>query len=534
MHKDDQLSLDFPTVPLTEGIIYASAVFASMRHRLYYIAILALVIASAAIAGCMVSPSSSPSTPPGVAAITEKPLYAHATWGWEVVDLSTGDQLASKNQDMCFTPGSTVKLFTTAAAMELLGPDYRFRTPVYLVGDSLVLVASGDLTMGGRTLPDDTIAWTDSDHGDANVLPDATLTNTDSLAGLNDLAAQVAVAGITRVSDVIIDDRLFRPEILDSPEPVTPVLVNDNFIDLLITPGPEDGTPASVATRPNTTLYNVISEVVTGGTEAAITISEEDGTITLTGSIPAGRAPLLRTWTVPDSSAWACGLFIEALERNGVAVDASPAGANPAGHLPDDYTEATKVAELVSPPFSGNVRHILTVSQNLHANTLLGIMAAHEGKTTLEEGIMIEASFLKEIGINPATISLIDGEGSSGNRVSPVAAVTLLQYMAGTDEYQVYRSALPILGVDGSLAKAAGPDNPAVGKIQAKTGTSIQGDLFGMFLTAKGLAGYMTTQSGREVAFAIYLNNVRVTTIEDIFVINSDMGDLAGVFWEAW
>ncbi|MCK4269970.1 MAG: D-alanyl-D-alanine carboxypeptidase, partial [Methanogenium sp.] len=189
---------------------------------------------------------------------------------------------------------------------------------------------------------------------------------------------------------------------------------------------------------------------------------------------------------------------------------------------------------LVSPPFSGNVRHILKVSQNLHANTLLGIMAAHEGKTTLEEGIMIEASFLEEIGINPATISLIDGEGSSDNRVSPVAAVTLLQYMAGTGNYQVYRDALPILGVDGSLAKAAGPDNPAVGKIQAKTGTSIQGDLFSMFLTAKGLAGYMTTQSGREVAFAIYLNNVRVTTIEDIFVINSDMGDLAGVFWEAW
>ncbi len=501
-----------------------------MRHGLYYIAILALVIASAAIAGC----TASPSTPSGVAAITEKPLYAHATWGWEVVDLSTGEHLASKNQDMCFTPGSTVKLFTTAAAMELLGPDYRFRTPVYLVGDTLVLVASGDLTMGGRTLPDDTIAWTDSDHGDANVLPDATLTNTDPLAGIDDLAAQVAVAGITRVSDVIIDDRLFQPETLADPDPITPVLVNENLIDLLITPGPEEGTPASVAMRPNTTLYNVVSEVVTGRTEDAITISEEDGTITVTGSIPAGRAPLLRTWTVPDSSAWARGLFIEALERNGIAVDASPTGANPAGYLPDGYTEATKVAELVSPPFSENVRHILKVSQNLHANTLLGIMAAHEGEKTIEEGLMIEGSFMEGIGIDPATLSLIDGEGSSGNRVSPEAAVTLLRYMAGTGDYQVYRDALPILGVDGSLAKAAGPDNPAVGKIQAKTGTSIQGDAFGIFLTAKGLAGYMTTQSGHEVAFAIYLNNVRVTSIEDIMAINSDMGDLAGVFWEAW
>ncbi len=161
-------------------------------------------------------------------------------------------------------------------------------------------------------------------------------------------------------------------------------------------------------------------------------------------------------------------------------------------------------------------------------------MAAQEGKTTFEEGILIEASFLKKIGINPATISLIDGAGSSDNCVSPVAAITLLQYMAGTDDYQVYRDALPILGVDGSLAKAARPDNPAVGKVQAKTGTSIQGDLFGMFLTAKGLTGYMTTQSGREVAFAIYLNNVRVTTIEDVLMINSDMGDLAGVFWETW
>lgn len=480
--------------------------------------------------------------PPAAITIMEKPLYAHTTWGYKVVDLATGQVLAENNAGQLFTPGSTVKLFSTAAALDLLGPDYRFKTPVYAVGPigddgnlagNLVLVASGDPTMGGRTLPNDTLEFTNADHVDANSLPDTEMTKTDPLAGLDSLAAQVKSAGITRARDVIIDDRLFETVQLSDASPITPIYINDNLIDILTTPGTE-GSPAIVTSRPKSALYRVEADVKTGGTEPNIMITEKDRVISVTGSIPANHAPYLRTFVITDPAPWARSLFIDALKRQGVAIDAPSMGVNPRANLPADYAGQKPVATLTSPPFSENVKLILKVSQNIHANALLGIMAAHEGKNNIEDGLLIEGQYLQRAGIDPKTLSIVDGEGSSNNRVSPDAAVTLLRVMAVGNNTVVYRAAMPVLGVDGSLAKAAAPDNPAVSKVFAKTGTSAQSDMNGdIMLLAKGLAGYMKTRSGRDVAFVIYANNVRISSMEDLAAVNTDMGSFAGALYEA-
>jgi len=503
--------------------------------------ILCGIVLVAAAGGCL-SDESAPENGfrTAMAGITGKPLNEYTTWGWQVVDLETGETLARQNERMLFTPGSTVKLFSTAAALDLLGPDYRFRTPVYAAGTlqpdgvldgPLVLVASGDPTMGGRTLPNGTIEFTNTDHCDA-MLPDAQMTTTDPLSGLEDLARQVRKAGIVQADDVIIDTRLFEIATQNDRSPVTPILINDNLVDILITPG-APGEQATVTWRPYSALYTVEADVTTGDV-ADIAVSSAEGVITVTGTVPPGE-PLLRTYTVTDSGRWARSLFIGALERAGVSIEASAAAENTDDDLPDDYTGMSPVAELVSPPFSENVRLILKVSQNLHANTLLGIMAAHEGKTTVEDGGYVMGDFVRKIGIDPASLSLIDGEGSSDNRVSPEAAVALLREMDRRPESGVYRDALPVLGVDGSLAHAARPDNPATGKVAAKTGTTIQSDMNGdAMVLAKGLAGYTTTSDGREVAFALYANNIRIQNLDDLSTLNSDMGSIAGIFWEAF
>ncbi|VVB63763.1 D-Ala-D-Ala carboxypeptidase 3 (S13) family protein [uncultured archaeon] len=98
-----------------------------------------------------------------------------------------------------FVPASTTKLFTEASALDTLGADYRFQTPVYAKGDvdssghlkgDLILVASGDLTMGGRTTTDGKIAYSNGDHTYANYGFETILTPTDPLAGLKELARQ--------------------------------------------------------------------------------------------------------------------------------------------------------------------------------------------------------------------------------------------------------------------------------------------------------------------------------------------------------
>jgi D-alanyl-D-alanine carboxypeptidase len=93
--------------------------------------------------------------------------------------------------------------------LNALGADYRFKTPIYRTADvssdgelkgDLILVASGDPTLGGRTTPDDKIAFTDVDHGDANALPGVELVARDPLSGLDELAKQVVASGIKKIS----------------------------------------------------------------------------------------------------------------------------------------------------------------------------------------------------------------------------------------------------------------------------------------------------------------------------------------------
>jgi D-alanyl-D-alanine carboxypeptidase/D-alanyl-D-alanine-endopeptidase (penicillin-binding protein 4) len=180
--------------------------------------------------------------PAEITTIIEGPRYSLARWGIYVADRETGEAVYDLSGGERFLAASTTKLFPGAAALAAYGPDYRFETPVYrtgavgadgtLAGD-LIQVASGDLTMGGRTTPDGDIAYTPFDHIYANVFPTlAPLTAENPLAGLDDLAKQVAAAGIRRVDgDVVVDARLF-PAMEKDDYILTPIWINDNLIDI--------------------------------------------------------------------------------------------------------------------------------------------------------------------------------------------------------------------------------------------------------------------------------------------------------------
>src|SRR5438105_2781699 len=101
------------------------------------------------------------------------PNYKQAHWGVLVVDSQTGETVYEHNADRLFIPASVTKIFSVAAALALLGVDFRFETPVYRRGErigmrlrgDLILVAQGDLTLGGRNGPkEDVLVFTDHDH----------------------------------------------------------------------------------------------------------------------------------------------------------------------------------------------------------------------------------------------------------------------------------------------------------------------------------------------------------------------------------
>lgn len=468
-----------------------------------------------------------------LAAAIEEPPYRNAHWGILIVDRTSGEVLFEHQADKLFAPASTTKLFSTAAALDVLGPDYRFETPIYALGKiddgrllgDLVLVASGDLTLGGRTDDAGHIAFTDSDHIYAQFVSTAELTKPDPLAGLDALAKQVAAAGIKHVTgDVLVDARLFdEAESSGSgPERVTPIVVNDNLIDFLIEPT-EPGKPAKVEWRPKTVAARVDVQVATVAEkeETAVSVSAvgESGFI-VRGQLAAGRKPLVRTVEVSEPDSFARALLIEALGRAGIRVDASPLAGNSPQALPkpEQYATSRRVAVLESPPFAENVKLILKVSHNLHASTLPLLIAAKNGERTLTAGMRRQHDFFHRAGCDLDGISFGGAAGGArADYVSPRAAVQLLRYMSTHKAFAAYRAGLPVLGVDGTLARAVPADSPAKGKVAAKTGTLLWGNTGNgqYILTSKALAGYAAAASGRDLAFAMFLNNVLIARSEE-------------------
>ncbi|HEV3339676.1 MAG TPA: D-alanyl-D-alanine carboxypeptidase/D-alanyl-D-alanine-endopeptidase, partial [Pirellulales bacterium] len=467
---------------------------------------------------------------PQIEAFVDQGPYKNGQWGLLIADLESGETLFERSPDRLFAPASVTKIYSVAAAMDELGAGYHFETPIYARGEidsdgllegDLILVASGDPTLGGRTANNGEIAFTDSDHiyGEG-----AELTSPDPLAGLNELALAVRTAGVRRVQgDVLVDDRLFDHArgTGSGPSLLTPVVVNDNLVDITITPTTA-GSAALVVCRPATASLEVDALVQTAeaGEATKVTIeSPHDRALVIRGRIAAGRKPLVRTHEVADPASFARSLLIEALRRADVAVEASPLGRNRSSHLPsqEQYTGLRRVAQLTSPPFSESARLILKVSHNLHASLLPLLIAVRHGERTLSDGMKHEREFLIRAGVDADSISFGGAAGGDvADYVTPRATVALLRYMATRDDFALFARALPVLGQDGTLARAVSPESATRGKVQAKTGTLFWHNQMNgsSILTSKALAGYMTTASERRLAFALFVNNLPTKNAE--------------------
>jgi len=504
----------------------------NLRPALGVILIIVMVFAAPLFAAAAANLS------PEVRTIIENPRYRYARWGILARDLQTGQTLCAYNADQLFSPASVVKLFTAAAALDRLGPDYRFRTPLYRSGEidgkgtlkgDLILVASGDITMGGRTLPDGRIAYTGINHTIANSMPGTREipAKTDPRAGINQLAVQALRSGIKTIQgEIVIDDRLFKTSSVQSIiNPGTtlfirsPVMINDNLMDVVVKPT-RKGALAAVDWRPKSPAPQVVSSIRTVAKDQPAQIDVQPdgfGKYAAGGQIPEGSAAVVRTVAITDAASFARALLIEALRKQGVKVKASPFAKNPSRLLPPpgNYRRLVKVGELVSPPLSEYIRMILKISHNPGAEILPHLIAFPEGKTSFEDAMLLQNRFLAQVITDPGSVSLADGSGlSHANMVTPGSVVQLLSYMTNHRNYQVFREALPVLGIDGTLTWT-GKESPSQGKVLGKTGTLPLVDLLhdSAIVSSKALAGYMTTAKGRQLAFAFFVNDIHTTDV---------------------
>ena len=488
--------------------------------------------------------------------VIDRPEFRRAIFGIEFYSLDSSKPIYTLNAEKLFVPGSTTKLLTMGTALELMGADYRFHTRVYrtgqvdgsgtLVGD-LVLVASGDPNLSARVRPDGTLAFENEDHAyDSDVHTRAV--PGDPLLIIRRLAAQVAAHGIKRISGrVLVDATLFKggDRELGTDVVMSPIVVNDNLVDLMIGPGARVGGPAAITAAPVTSYARIVNDVTTGAAGSAPAIEFADDTanaaglhtVTVRGTAPVGGPAILYAYRVPDPARFAAVTFTEALRERGVRTTQTGApGAVDFKSLSGSYVPENVVAEHVSLPLREEVKVTLKVSQNLHASMTPRVLKAVRAPgDTGKTGFDLEHEFLQHAGLDLTGAQQADGAGGDAH-FSPSFMVSYLAYMSQQKDSAIFRGALPILGKDGTLWNIQ-PSSPAAGHVFAKTGTFAVYDPLNrrLLITGKGLAGYITTADGRHLAFAVYVNNVSVSTdpAAATAVVGQALGELAAAAYEA-
>ncbi len=486
-----------------------------------------------------------------ITAIMKRPALSASQLGVAFYDLDAQRMLYARDEGKYYVAASTTKVITETTSLALLGADHRFRTSVYRTGvqdaagavhGDIVLRASGDPNLSNRIQPDGSLAFENEDHAYGGS-PDTKAVPGNPLAVLADLAHQIVAHGIKSATGrVIVDDSLFPDgtQELGTGTNVAPISVNDNVVDVTVSPGSAAGEPVHVTVSPVTAYVNFVNSATTGAAHSpntfAMSADVDDGSgnrrVTLSGSFPQDAKPILYAYPVPSARRFAEIAFTQTLHDAGVNVTQSPApGAPDAATLAAAYTPANVIAEHLSPPLSEDVKITLKVSDNLHAAMmpyLWGALIAHDKTDPQAAGFKLEKDFLARAGFDPLEFVQNDGEGANAF-FRPSQIVRLLAFVRKQPYYNDIYRGLPILGIDGTLFNIQN-GAAAAGKVHAKTGTNGNSDMLNnrFFLTGKGLVGYMTTRSGRHVAFCLYLNNVSGPPSQDVMHASGEiLGEIA-------
>ena len=447
--------------------------------------------------------------------VLHRPELAPSQVAVHVASLDSGRTLYEENAEKLLHPASNMKIYTVAAALALLTPDFRFKTSAYVpaMPDAAGTIR-GDLIIYGR--------------GDPSFA--ASFNNGDYYKAIDDFAARIAASGVKRIEGNIIGDESYFTggrfgygwEWDDLQwyygAEISALTVNDNSLDLFVKAGAGVGSQAVVSTGPVTPLISIVNRATTSpqGTRRDLKVVRPLGTntIEITGTVPLGLDAtdkgLIGSIAVPNPALVFVYMLRSSLASKGVTVtgQSQTIDARGRGGLPLRTDALVEIASVQSPPLSVIAAQTMKPSQNLYTELLLrtlGKTAAPNGlsqspeRTSADDGIEAVKTFLRGAGIEPrGTFVQADGSGlSRHNYITASGTMQLLRYMSTHRYAAAFRDSMPIAGVDGTLRTRL-RGTTAAGNLRAKTGT-ISG--------VASLSGYVTSAAGERLVFSIILNN---------------------------
>jgi serine-type D-Ala-D-Ala carboxypeptidase/endopeptidase (penicillin-binding protein 4) len=410
------------------------------------------------------------------------------------VSTADGQPLYSHEADRRLNPASNMKLFTSAAALDVLGPDFHFKTDVSTSGESSHGILHGNLYLKG--------------YGDPTLL-----------AGDYDaMAAQVAASGVQAVTgSLVADDTYFDHTRLGTgwswdDEPyyysqqasaltVAPDTDYDNGTVIVeTTPGAAPGARPHLKLVPDTGYVHLINNATTAtGTTDTISVDREHGNnnIVVSGTIGTGHTSVDQEWaTVWEPTGYAADVFRRALARHGVQVAGHTSfAATPAGTHEVATHDSMSLAQMYTP--------FLKLSNNGHAEVLvktMGEVVSHEGSWSA--GLDVIADHLASFGVDPSVIQQVDGSGLSRMDLVPADQITKLLVAAQAKPwFQTWYNALPIAG---------NPDRMIGGTLRSRlAGTPAEGmhGKTGSLTGVSALSGYVNDADGERLIFSVLQNN---------------------------
>ncbi len=439
--------------------------------------------------------------------------FGNAQWGVEIASLDNGQVLFERHSARLYMPASNNKLLTGAAALVRLGPDFRFQTRIMTDGTASGGVLRGNLVVVGAGDP----ATAPRFHGG------------DPFRVFRDWAGQLKQRGISRIEGKLVgDDGAFaEPPVgrawawddlaYGYAAPVTALQFNENLLTLEVTPGPAPGTPAGVRVLPVPDFLNVEASVTTAaaGTLPNLDLLRGEGeTVRVAGTVPAGGAPVERTVAVRSPAHLYLTALRRVLDEEGIAVaDGISATRN------SDLSHLTMLWSHASPPLAEILKPLLKVSQNLYAETMARTMGLEaSGSGSFAKGREVVEQVLGLMGIERGGYAYADGSGLSRlNLVSADLVVRLLKYMHRHPSFPQFYDALPVAGVDGTIAERM-KGTRAANNVRAKTGT---------LAYVRSLSGYVETADGETLAFSMIANNFLVSSASAEYVQDTALQRLA-------
>ena len=425
--------------------------------------------------------------------LTNNPFTQNANIGALICDYHTGDTIHAYRHNAVIPPASTMKLLTTATALDLWGSEHTFQTPITYSGyiqdstlyGNLYIEGQGDPTLQSRHLGDTLLLqhWAQRVHQ----------------AGIRHIQGSV-IADISAFdSEVTHPDWLWQ-DIGNYYAPgIFALSYRDNTMRITLRSGEQGSTAEVLETYPH------IPDMQFDNHIRCTDISYDGAYVNgipfsnyrhLVGEIPSNRQTFTIMGDLPNPALLLAQDLTTTLKQHAITVSQA---ASYTQTKTNDFAQRSTIFVHHSLPLAQIIQHTNQQSDNLYAEMLFRTLGAQKGEAgTINQSIQFIRQYWKDKGIDLQDARLLDGCGlAPQDAISPAMHVQLLRYIYGSEHKDAFLQSLPCSGTSGTL-KSFLKDTALHGKVYAKSGT-IGG--------TRNYAGYIFLPDGRVWVFAVMINS---------------------------